>query len=194
MDTAARDNGGSPDDRPAAEASAEFRRFLTLFDWLVRDTSKWIAAAPEDLFDWIPIDNANVRFGDRVTKVSIRSLFVHQLIAMDLWTRELKTCAAGAVIPVASDRDLAQKLGEGDLLATAARMHEANMARLETFTAADLDKPICFPGDRSTWTAMGFLWAMYGHHAFHLGNIDLYVRQGDVPAPDIFTFEPRVMA
>lgn len=179
---------------PLAAISEEFQRFLVLFDWLVRDTSKWIERTPQDKLDWVPIDNPNVRFGDRVTTVTIRSLFIHVLIAANNWIRDLADCRDGAVIPVASDPNLATRLANGDIVATAARMHEANMQKLRSLSPAQLRKSIKFPGDKTNWTVMGFLWAMYGHHAFHLGNIDLYVRQANLTAPDIFTYDPRIMA
>ena len=43
-------------------------------------------------------------------------------------------------------------------------------------------------------SGMGLLWGMYSHRAYHLGNIDLYMRQGDMNAPDFFTMEPTMMA
>ena len=45
-----------------------------------------------------------------------------------------------------------------------------------------------------TWSVMGFLWAAYAHRAFHIGNIDIYLRQADVVAPEFFEFNPAVMA
>ena len=41
---------------------------------------------------------------------------------------------------------------------------------------------------------MGFLWAIYAHRAYHLGNIDIYLRQSDTKAPDFFHFNPTMMA
>ena len=39
-----------------------------------------------------------------------------------------------------------------------------------------------------------FLWAAYAHRAFHIGNIDIYLRQADVVAPEFFEFNPATMA
>jgi len=51
-----------------------------------------------------------------------------------------------------------------------------------------------FAGDQTTWSVMGFLWGLFGHRAYHLGNIDIYVRQADTPAPDFYSFNPKQMA
>ena len=31
---------------------------------------------------------------------------------------------------------------------------------------------------------MGLLWVTYAHRAFHLGNIDIYLRQSDIVVPE----------
>ena len=57
---------------------------------------------------------------------------------------------------------------------------------------AQLDKQVVWAG--RTWTVMGFLWGAYAHRAFHIGNIDIYLRQADVVAPEFFEFNPATMA
>ena len=37
---------------------------------------------------------------------------------------------------------------------------------------------------------MELLWAMYAHRAYHLGNIDIYLRRSDTPAPNFFSSIP----
>lgn len=79
-----------------------------------------------------------------------------------------------------------------DFVGEAMKLHQANMRILDTFTEDDLRKRIHFSD--CTWSTMGFLWAIYAHRAYHLGNIDIYLRQSDTKAPDFFHFHPTMMA
>jgi uncharacterized damage-inducible protein DinB len=74
------------------------------------------------------------------------------------------------------------------------QLHEQNIRTLRGFDEATLDKTVRFAGDESLWSVMGFLWGLYAHRAYHLGNIDIYLRQADAPAPDFDSFAPKAMA
>ena len=174
--------------------STEFPRFLILFDRLVNETNGWIERTPQDRLDWIPIDNGNVRFGDRVSEVTIKSLYIHIIVAEHKMVHDLHGCADSTLIPLPRDPDLAARLRRADLISEGMRIHDETMHRLRSFTDADLAKTVRFAGDDTTWTVMGFLWGMYGHHAYHLGNLDIYLRQADVAAPDFYSFQPKMMA
>ena len=52
----------------------ELERFLTLFDALVQSGNAWIKTAPKEKMDWVPFENPNMKFGDRVSTITIRSL------------------------------------------------------------------------------------------------------------------------
>jgi hypothetical protein len=41
---------------------------------------------------------------------------------------------------------------------------------------------------------MGFLWGIYSHRSYHLGNIDIFMREADEPAPDFFSNFRQQMA
>jgi len=44
------------------------------------------------------------------------------------------------------------------------------------------------------WTVMGFLWGIYSHRSYHLGNIDIYLREADEQAPDFFSTFRQTLA
>jgi hypothetical protein len=67
-----------------------------------------------------------------------------------------------------------------------------SMESFRSFSAIQLEKHIVWAERR--WSVMGFLWGMYAHRAFHIGNIDIYLRQADVVAPEFFEFNPITMA
>ena len=167
---------------------AEFDRFVVLFDRLAQATDQWIARTPKDKLDWIPVDNPNVRFGDRVSLVTIRSLYIHVAVEEYHRMRFLRDCDDGATVPIPKDPVLTARLANGDLVREAARLHEESMTNLRSFADVQLQKTIRF-SDR-TWTMIELLWAMYAHRAYHLGNIDIYLRQSDTPAPNFFSSIP----
>lgn len=175
-----------------AVRNAEFSRFLSLFDKLAEITNDWITRTPADKLEWVPVDNPNVRFGDRVSLVTIKSLHVHVAVGEHHWVRNLRDCSDGAVIPVPRDAQLTAKLSAGDFVAACSQMHHENMKILQEFDQATLNKRVSFV-DRK-WTVMGFLWAIYAHRSYHLGNIDIYLRQTNTPAPDFFHFHAVELA
>ncbi len=162
----------------------EFDRFLLLFDRLVNGTNVWIERTPKDKLEWLPVDNPNVRFGNRVTKVTIKSLFIHIMASEHQWVRSLGDCADNATVPIAPNPELSAKLESGDFVGGAMKMHGENMRVLGAFTDQQLRKTVRVAD--SAWSVMDFLWAMYAHRSYHVGNLDIYLRQSDTAAPDFF--------
>jgi uncharacterized damage-inducible protein DinB len=162
----------------------EFERYLVLQEALAGATNEWIERTPTDKLDWVPIENPNVRFGDRVSSVTIRNLYIHMSVEEYVWMHFLKECEEGATVPFPNRPDLTGRFATGDLIGEAGKLHADSMQLLHMYTDADLRKPIRF-ADRD-WTVMGFLWSLYAHRAYHLGNIDIYLRQSDTQAPNFF--------
>jgi hypothetical protein len=172
----------------------EFGRFLVLFDRLAMEANLWVERTPSEKLEWLPIDNGNVRFGDRISQVTIKSLYIHTAVAEHVSVRKLRDCTPHELLPLPRDPELTSRLTHGDFVAGGMRLHEENMKILRTYDDMVLIKAVRFAGDDTTWTVMGFLWSLYGHRAYHLGNIDIYVPQADVPAPDFYSFSPKEMA
>ena len=78
---------------PHTEHTEEFCRFLVLFDRLATETNLWVERMPPEKLEWLPIDNGNVRFGDRISRVTIKSLYVHIVVAEHVSVRNLRDCA-----------------------------------------------------------------------------------------------------
>ena len=81
-------------------AHAEHERFLTLFQRMVDHTDAWIAKTPKDKLDWVPIQTSAMRFGDRVSRVTIAGLIAHIVVGEDHWAHSLPTLADGGVMPI----------------------------------------------------------------------------------------------
>ena len=70
-------------------ANAEHERFLTLFQRMVDHTDAWIAKTPPDKLDWVPIQTSAMRFGDRVSRVTIKGLIAHIVVGEAHWAHSL---------------------------------------------------------------------------------------------------------
>jgi uncharacterized damage-inducible protein DinB len=95
-------------------------------------------------------------------------------------------------MPIPQYSELAAEFEKGDFQEIAHRTQKKIAAAFAGLSAAQLDRRVVWVG--RTWTVMGFLWGAYAHRAFHIGNIDIYLRQADVVAPEFFEFNPVLMA
>ena len=172
--------------------NAELSRFLVLFDRLVAYTEAWLDRLDPAKLEWMPIDTPSMRFGDRVGRITVKGLIVHTIVGERYWVQHIRSCPPGGEIAIPRDPETARRVSEGNFRAEARRLHAENLETLRTFTDTELAKPVKFVG--RNWTGMGFLWGMYAHRAFHVGNIDIYLRQSDVIAPEFFQFTPMQMA
>jgi uncharacterized damage-inducible protein DinB len=173
----------------------ELDRFLTLFDGLAKSTNTWMTETPDKKLDWVPFDNPNMKFGDRVSVITMKGLYVHVIVGEHFWARALKDCDDGAVLQHDRDRVVAlsgELMASDDLISAAMAMHTENLRLIGSYTPEQLDKRIDWRGRE--WTVMGFLWAIYSHRSYHLGNIDILMRESDEPAPDFFSNFQQVMA
>ncbi|MFT5181156.1 MAG: putative damage-inducible protein DinB [Alphaproteobacteria bacterium] len=172
--------------------SAERDRFLVLFGHLADWSNKWIEMTPPDKLDWVPIEQDSVKYGDRLSRVTTKNLYIHTIVAEHFWARALGRCGDGEDMGIPSNPGLTAELEQGDLVELAGKTHKQNMELFGAYTEEQLARHVVFV-DRK-WTMMGFLWGVYSHRAFHLGNIDIHLRQSGVEAPDYFLFPTTSMA
>lgn len=170
---------------------SELNHFLVLFDRLVHFTRDGIAAMPKDKLEWVPPGGDKVKFGTRINDVTVRSICVHMFVGENKWARSLRDCNDGDAIDRPGDPELTAKLSGENFLELAMDVHKETMDIMSAYSESDLHKSISFAN--RNWTVMGFLWAVYGHHNYHHGNIDTYWRLSGCHAPDYFNFEPRDM-
>jgi uncharacterized damage-inducible protein DinB len=172
--------------------SAEHARFLTLYDRLVTHTSAWLSATPDDRVDWEPVKSDAMRFGDRVSRITIKGVIAHTVASEAHWARLLNEIGDGDTMPVPGASELSKQLGGPDFVSVVKSAEAQTLALLQGLSDTQLRKAVIWQ-DR-TWTVMGFLWGIYAHRAFHVGNIDILLRQAGVVAPDFFRFQPLQMA
>ncbi len=175
--------------------TTEHARFLALFDALAIANTAWMARTPPPKWDWVPFDNPHMKFGDRISTITIRSVYIHTIVGEVIWADTLGECAEGARLGPdhARSKALTQELESADdLVNESMRLHTQNMQKFSAYDAATLSKPIQWVG--RDWTVMGFLWGIYSHRSYHLGNIDILMREADENAPDFFSNFQQQMA
>jgi uncharacterized damage-inducible protein DinB len=170
---------------------SEFDRFMILFDRLYDFTETYILKTPEDKYDWKPVDGPGVSFGDRLDDVTIKSLHIHLTVSEDGFVRSICEMGEDREIPLPINKKLATKLDKGDFITLGRELHMNSMKMLKELSAEELAGTVWFQGCK--YSVMGFLWALYAHYAYHLGNIDTYMRQGDMNPTAFFNFtNPRM--
>jgi len=161
--------------------SSELNRVLELYGNVARATNEWVAAAPADLLDWIPDDGPGSEFIDGRGRLSIRTLYVHLVMGDHVQAPQLSSCKAGATItfsdPALTERLMASK----DLVGDAMKLHEEDMAQFRAITEEQMEKTV-YRG-RKEWTVASYLWSIYSHRAFHVGNMDIYLRASRIAPP-----------
>jgi len=171
---------------------SEFERFLIMFDRLFDFVETYIHKTPEDKYEWIPVEGPGVSFGDRLDNITIRGLYVHLTTSEDGFIRSLLEVEDGGEIPLPINNELSNEVYSGDFIKRGREIHENCMEMIKGIGARQLTKTVWFQGGE--YSAMGFLWALYAHYAYHLGNIDTYMRQGDMNPTAFFNFPQSDMA
>lgn len=173
-------------------ANAEHERFLTLFQRLVDHTDAWIAKTPAEKLDWVPIQTSAMRFGDRVAKVTVKGLIAHIVVGEAFWADYFLDCGDGEMVPPPFTALGKEFENTPDFRKVTHRAQAENMRNFSALSATQLARRVVWA--KREWTVMGFLWGAFAHRAFHIGNIDIYLRQADVVAPEFFEFNPATMA
>lgn len=157
----------------------EFQRFLNIHEQMYLQTLDLLKDAPDEIYDAVPIDNASMFLGVRVNKINIGSLIRHFILAEIHWFKAMKEGESGLVIPKPENAALLEGIPNGKQLTDRYKeVYEEGKVILETYTEEDINKQVTFMG--RTYSVMGFLWITFGHHSYHLGQIDMLIRQNDI--------------
>ncbi|MFP4599035.1 MAG: DinB family protein [Persicimonas sp.] len=153
---------------------SERQRLQALFMEHARHILRLAESLPRERWQDQPISGPATHLGNRVDKIHVENLLRHLAIAQDHFVASIAAAdEEGAITPPPSMIAEASALDEWE-----ARM----AATAERITPIDLDKTVLFQERR--YTAGGLLWAFVGHFAYHLGQIDLVIRQLGVEPPD----------
>lgn len=159
----------------------EMARFTSLYDQQGLHTMAYLQALRPADWQAVPVHSDALFLGSRVNTITIGALVRHLIGAERNWMQALLQ-GAGDIAPPKPDAELARTPDGESLIVAYQAAHQARLQDLGALREADLDRQLRFAGRR--YTAMGLLWALYSHHAYHLGQIDLLMRQQGLLAPE----------
>jgi uncharacterized damage-inducible protein DinB len=163
------------------QAVSEIERFLKLYGALARATHDWIAAAPDDVLEWVPVDSEDSLFIDGRGRMSILGQYIHIIVGDHVQAPQLANCDDGAALN-AFDKDIAGRLrASPTLIHDAKAMHDEDMKHFASISEAQLEKHV-LRGEHQ-WRLADYLWSIYSHRAFHVGNMDIYLRATGITPP-----------
>lgn len=157
----------------------EFHRFLNIHEQLYLQTLNLLKDVEDDIFDQIPMDTEAMYLGVRVNRITIGGLIRHFVLAEIHWFKAMKEGKNGLVIPKPDNASLLEHISDGKALMEKYKaVFEEGKSILNSYTEDDLNKTVTFMG--RSYTVMGFLWVSFGHHSYHLGQVDMLMRQHNI--------------
>ncbi|MCZ6665360.1 MAG: DinB family protein [Gammaproteobacteria bacterium] len=154
----------------------ELQRFLSLFDHQVKHTLRFVEHVPQEAWTSVPVEGDFMFLGTRVARITIAALLKHLLIAESHWFERLATVRQGDSIPLPLNTTSLSTIEDGPQVIDAYReRHESALRGLASFSNERLATEFTFVGRH--FTVMGLLWMVLSHHGFHLGQVDLLMRQ-----------------
>ena len=158
-------------------------RFCSLFEQEVLHTFDYLEELSMAQWTAIPVDSDALYLGTRIQKITISALVRHLLHTERFWIDAIDSLPPNATIPLPGRPSDLENVPDGEPLVLSYRKSfSENLLRLQSLSSETLEKEIAFV-DRK-YTVMGFLWSILGHHAYHLGQIDLVMRQQGMQAPE----------
>lgn len=168
----------------------DLERFRSLFTQQVQHTWEFVRNIAENAWTAIPVDSDTNFMGTRIQKITILSLLKHLCVVESYWFEQLPLLPANSVLPVPPGTEALQNINTGsEMLARYREMHLRSMQDMSRWTEADLDKEFTFVHRK--FTVRGFLRAIHGHHSFHLGQLDLLLRQQGYMPPEYLELAER---
>lgn len=156
-------------------------RFLSLYQQQVTLSLNVLEGIPSALWTSIPADSETNYLGTRISRITIAALAAHMLQAEDYWISGLAKVNHGQSLPPPVGIPMLKPAESGmPLIRQYRQALDTNLDRVRALSAEQLGIQFDFIG--RTYTVQGFLWAVYAHHCYHFGQIDLLLRQqGHMP-------------
>lgn len=168
----------------------EVERFVSLYNQQVTLSLNVLEQIPEELWTAIPADSDTNYLGQRIKRITIEALAGHLMRAENYWTRTLSRILANEEMPPPVGVPMLELASAGVPLVNQYRMElKNNLNRILGFSPEQLTTVFSFIGRK--FTVQGFLWAMYAHHSYHFGQIDLLLRQQSHLPPEFLELPDR---
>lgn len=162
------------------------------FQRTVDPTDAWSARTPGVRLDRVPIQTGAMRSGDRVSRVTFKSLIAHIAVGEDHWAYWLPGGADGIVTLLPQYSALQDEFVGGGFRAVVRKVQQETEAAFAVLASTQLGTKRSW-ADRE-WSVMDRLSGACAHCAVDIGNIDIHLRQADAAAPGLSGFNPLQMA
>ena len=169
--------------------TSEFNRFLMMWERSMHRFGVIVSQVTEEAYRNIPVKSDANFLGKRVGEIMIDTLVRHLVVAERHWLRTVVSCEDGAEVPKPESIMANAELTHENAAAYYQQEIGAAFEVLKTMAPEQLGKKLVW--DNNTYTVMGFLWTVLSHHTYHLGQIDLLMRQHGIYPVDILS--PQAM-
>ena len=127
-------------------ATSEHPRFLTLYKRMVDHMDLWIERTPSDKRDWMPIETSALRFGDRVSRITVKGLVAHTVVGEHHWSEFLLLCEDGATMPPPKGSPLSARFETDDFEQTTRKYQAETLENFSKLNSDQLEKSIVWSG------------------------------------------------
>lgn len=165
----------------------EFERFLMMWERSMHRLEVILGQVTEEAYRAVPVPGDTNYLGDRVGEIMIDTLVRHLVVAERHWFRFVLDCEEGASIPKPEGIVAKVELKAAEAGAYYRKEVGTAFAQLRQMDPRQLEKRVIWDG--STYTVMGFLWTILTHHTYHLGQLDLLMRQQGIYPHDVLSVE-----
>lgn len=161
----------------------DIERFISLYNQQVTLSLNVLERIPAPLWNSIPADSDTNYLGKRISRITIEALAGHLMRAEDYWTTMLSQIAPNDDMPPPVGVPMLELSKPGlPLVNQYRKILKSNLQRVGRMSPEQLATPFTFIGRH--YTVQGFLWAIYAHHSYHFGQIDLLLRQQSYLPPE----------
>ena len=160
-----------------------YTSFIDLFSRRVEHTFTYLAQLPPEVWQKVPLDSPYMFLGTRVNSIQISSLIRHLVLAETHWFEQIHRLPHKSSIPFPNNRELLSQVTDGiELITTYRKLHQHSMQTLSAMPKEELKKVLCFA--ERHYRVETLLWQILGHHSYHMGQVDILMRQLGFEPPE----------
>lgn len=136
----------------------------------------------ESQFQFVPVESDANYLGNRVRSITIENVLRHILIAEAHWFEVLSNPQFTEEISFPPNVVSDSKFSLDDAEMFYKKQVLPQLERVKDLEDCELERIVEF--NHHKYSKMGFLWTMLTHQTYHLGQIDLLMRQQNIVAPE----------
>jgi uncharacterized damage-inducible protein DinB len=161
---------------------SESVRFVKMYEASLDRMFLFLKEVQTEQFQHVPVESDANYLGQRVKSITIENVLRHILIAEEHWLRTIADSEFIGEISLPSNVVSDGKFGLDDAEVFYKKQVLPQLKKIEHLSNTALETLVEF--NHHQYTKMGFLWTLLTHQTYHLGQIDLLMRQQNIVAPE----------